>query len=116
MKKGWGKWAVLLAILLVAAFVALFFADRIQRADGAISITEGYLPSEVGDLFYKLYTPSGLKDGEKYVLSRNKLQIEVLQNLDRVAPAGALLIAAWPNIKGATGMPVRAFAVTPKAK
>ena len=53
---------------------------------------------------------------ERYVLSRNKLQIEVLQNLDRVAPAGALLIAAWPNIKGATGMPVRAFAVTPKAK
>lgn len=65
MKKGWGKWAVLLAILLCAAFVALLFADRIQRADGAISITEGYLPSEVGDLFYKLYTPSGLKDGEK---------------------------------------------------
>lgn len=51
---------------------------------------------------------------ERYVLSKNKLQIEVLQNLDRVAPAGALLVAAWPNIKGATGMPVRAFAITPK--
>ena len=65
MKKGRGKWAVLLAGLLIAAFVALFFADRIQRADGEIVITEGYLPSEVGDLFYKLYTPAGLKDGEK---------------------------------------------------
>lgn len=65
MKKGWGKWAAALAVLLCIAFAALFFADRIQRADGAITITEGYLPSEVGDLFYKLYTPSGLKDGEK---------------------------------------------------
>ncbi len=64
MKKGWGKWAAALAILLCVAFVALFFADRIQRADGGITITEGYLPSDVGDLFYKLYTPSGLKDGE----------------------------------------------------
>ncbi len=65
MKKGWGKWAAALAVLLCVAFVALFFADRIQRADGGITITEGYLPSDVGDLFYKLYTPSGLKDGDK---------------------------------------------------
>ncbi|MBQ8698265.1 MAG: cyclase family protein [Schwartzia sp.] len=53
---------------------------------------------------------------ERYVLSKGKLQIEVLQNLDRVAPAGALLFAAWPSIKGATGLPVRAFAITPKTK
>ena len=65
MKKGWGKWTVLLAALLIAAFVALFFANRVQRADGAIDITEGYLPSDVGDLYYKLYMPSGLSDGEK---------------------------------------------------
>lgn len=65
MKKGWGKWAAALAVLLCVAFVALFFADRIQKADNAITITEGYLPSEVGALFYKLYTPSGLKNGEK---------------------------------------------------
>ncbi len=65
MKKGVIKWAAILAALLCAAFVALFFANRIQTADGGIRITEGYLPSEVGDLFYKLYTPAGLKDGEK---------------------------------------------------
>ncbi|MBR4907012.1 MAG: hypothetical protein IKZ44_09225 [Clostridia bacterium] len=65
MKKGWGKWAAALAILLCVAFIALLFADRIQRADGGITITEGYLPSDVGDLFYKLYTPSGLRDGEQ---------------------------------------------------
>lgn len=51
---------------------------------------------------------------ERYVLGAGKLQIEVMANLDRVAPTGALLIAAWPNIEGATGLPVRVFAITPK--
>ena len=51
---------------------------------------------------------------ERYVLASGKLQIEVLDNLDKVAPAGAILVAAWPRIEGATGMPVRAFAITPK--
>ncbi len=51
---------------------------------------------------------------ERYVLSIGKLQIEVLDNLDKVAPAGALLLAAWPRIEGATGLPARVFAITPK--
>ena len=51
---------------------------------------------------------------ERYVLRQGKLQIEVLDNLDKVAPAGALLVAAWPRIENATGMPVRVFAITPK--
>ena len=45
---------------------------------------------------------------------KGKLLIEVLQNLDRVAPAGALLVAAWPRIEGATGLPARVLAITPK--
>ena len=49
---------------------------------------------------------------ERYVLSKGKLQIEVLCNLDQVAPAGAILFAAWPNIEGATGLPARVWAVT----
>ncbi len=65
MKKGWKLPLILTAALLIVAFAALFFANRVQRADGAITITEGYFKSEVGDLFYKLYTPSDLKDGEK---------------------------------------------------
>ena len=51
---------------------------------------------------------------ELAVLYKGKLQIEVLQNLDRVAPAGALLVAAWPRIEGATGLPARVLAITPK--
>ena len=49
---------------------------------------------------------------ERYVLSKGKLQIEVLCNLDQVAPAGAILFAAWPRIEGATGLPVRVWAIT----
>ena len=52
---------------------------------------------------------------ERWVLDHGKLQIEVLRNLDKVAPAGAILVAAWPSIEGATGMPARVFAITPKA-
>lgn len=51
---------------------------------------------------------------ERYVLQKGKLQIEVLCHLDKVAPAGALLLASWANIEGATGLPVRAVAITPK--
>ena len=49
---------------------------------------------------------------ERYVLEKGKLQIEVLCNLDQVAPAGAVLLAAWPRIEGATGLPVRVWAIT----
>lgn len=49
---------------------------------------------------------------ERYVLFKGKLQIEVLCNLDQVPPAGAVLVAACPNIVGATGLPVRVWAVT----
>ena len=48
---------------------------------------------------------------ERYVLGKGKLQIELLCNLDQVPAAGAVLLAAYPNIKGATGLPVRAWAV-----
>lgn len=51
---------------------------------------------------------------ERYVLSKGKIQIELLANLDRVAPTGAVLFAAWANIEGANGLPVRAVAVQPK--
>lgn len=51
---------------------------------------------------------------ERYLLSKGKLQVEVMTNLDKVAPAGALLFVAWPNIKGATGLPARLVAITPK--
>ena len=64
----------------------------------------------------KLAAQAGDLACERYVLSHGSVQIEVLCNLDRVAPAGALLFAAWPRIEGATGLPARVFALTPRQK
>ena len=60
----------------------------------------------------KLAAEAGDLACERYVLDKGKLQIEVLCNLDQVPPAGALLCAAYPKIKGATGLPVRVWAIT----
>ena len=50
---------------------------------------------------------------ERYVLSHGKIQVELLRNLDQVAPAGAVVAVAFPRITGATGLPARVWAVTP---
>ena len=62
MRKAKEKWAVLLAILLVAAFAALTAANSVQTAHGVITVTEGVIDANRGDrhlgmMTYKLYTP-----------------------------------------------------------
>lgn len=49
---------------------------------------------------------------ERYVLDKGKLQVEMLTNLDQVAPAGAVIIVSYPRIEGATGLPARVWAIT----
>lgn len=49
---------------------------------------------------------------ERYVLEHEKLQVELLTNLDQVSPAGAVVIVSYPRIEGATGLPARVWAVT----
>ena len=49
---------------------------------------------------------------ERYVLDSGKIQVELLQNLDQVAPAGAVVLVAFPRIEGANGMPARVWAIT----
>ena len=48
---------------------------------------------------------------ERYVLDGGHCQVEVLNNLDRVPEAGAIIFVTWAHIQGATGLPVRAWAV-----
>ena len=81
------------------------FDVRKAAANGheTLDTDASYLAVEAGDLAC-----------ERYVLGKGKLQIEVLANLDKVAPAGALLFASWPRIEGATGLPARVYALTPK--
>lgn len=51
------KAAALLAILLVAIFVCMIFANSIQTAHGDIDVTMGVIESNLGSIVYKLYTP-----------------------------------------------------------
>ncbi len=48
---------------------------------------------------------------ERYVLKKDKFQIEVLNNLDKLPPVGAIIFIAAPRITEANGLPVRAWAI-----
>ena len=48
---------------------------------------------------------------ERYLLSKGKLQVEVMCNLEKVPKAGAVAVAAFLPIEGATGLPVRMWAI-----
>ncbi len=48
---------------------------------------------------------------ERYVLDNGHVQVELMDNLDQVPATGAIIFVAWPRVSGATGMPVRAWAV-----
>ena len=78
------------------------YEERNAAANGheTLDTDASELAAEAGDLAC-----------ERYVLAKNKLQIEVLCNLDKVPEAGAVLFAAWPRIEGATGLPVRVWAI-----
>ncbi len=49
--------------------------------------------------------------GERYILSKDRFQIEAMNNLDKLPPVGALIFIAAPRIIYANGLPVRAWAV-----
>lgn len=51
---------------------------------------------------------------ERYVLSRNRYQIELLANLDRVPEAGAVVVVSFPKPKNGSGFPARVFAIVPR--
>ncbi len=49
--------AIALVLLLAIVFGCMFAADRIQRGNGTVAVTEGWIETDVGNLLYKLYTP-----------------------------------------------------------
>lgn len=50
---------------------------------------------------------------ETYILQQNHYQIELLNNLDKVPEAGALVVVTFPKPKNGSGFPARAFAILP---
>jgi len=52
-------------------------------------------------------------DSETYLLQHGHYQIEVMANLDKVPPKGALIVVTWPKVRKGLGFPARAFAILP---
>lgn len=51
--------------------------------------------------------------GEQYILSVDRIQIEVMRNLDQLPPTGAVIVLGFPKLKEGTGFPTRAYAIYP---
>jgi kynurenine formamidase len=52
-------------------------------------------------------------DSETWLLQHGHYQIEVMANLDKVPPKGALIVVSWPKVRKGLGFPARAFAILP---
>ena len=52
-------------------------------------------------------------DSETYILQHGHYQIEVMANLDKVPPKGALVVVTWPKVHKGLGFPARVFAILP---
>jgi kynurenine formamidase len=52
-------------------------------------------------------------ESETYLLQHGHYQIEVMANLDKVPPKGALIVVTWPKVQKGLGFPARAFAILP---
>ena len=50
---------------------------------------------------------------ENWLLRHGHWQIEVMANLDKVPPSGAILVVTWPKPRNGLGFPARAFAILP---
>lgn len=48
---------------------------------------------------------------ESWLLKQDRMQIEVMANLDKVPEFGSIIFCAFPKILGASGFPVRCFAL-----
>ena len=52
--------------------------------------------------------------GERYWLSQDKFQVEVLNNLAKVPAVGSVIVLGVPKIQRASGFTIRAFAILPE--
>lgn len=59
------------------------------------------------------FQKNGALIGEYYVLEQDTYQVEVMTNLDKVPAKGAVIFNIVPKVKGASGFPVRSFAILP---
>lgn len=52
---------------------------------------------------------------EYYILAQDRIQVELLCNVEQCPPIGGIFFCTYPKVKGGTGYPARCFALCPKA-
>jgi len=65
------------------------------------------------DPFFVANSDTGMIS-EKYVLCKDKLNVELLHNLETLPPVGAIIFITFPIVKDGVGFTSRVFAITPK--
>lgn len=50
---------------------------------------------------------------ETWLLQHDHYQIEVMDNLDKLPPTGAVIFVTWPKVENGVGFPARAIAILP---
>ena len=86
---------------MVHGSAAVLYNERDIAMNGheTFDTDASYLAAEAGDLAC-----------ERWVLDQGHLQVEVMDNLDKVPATGAIVFVSWPRIEGATGLPARVVA------
>lgn len=51
---------------------------------------------------------------ERYILAQNRIQVELLTNLDQLPVVGSIVFCTFPKVKGGSGFPCRCFALCPR--
>lgn len=53
---------------------------------------------------------------EYLILEKNRIQIEMLKDLNKCTPVGGIIVCTFPKLKDGSGYPARCFAICPKIK
>ncbi|MDO4315936.1 MAG: cyclase family protein, partial [Oscillospiraceae bacterium] len=80
-----------------------------ERNIGAI----GHEPADTDPGFVTTKEGAYPYPGEQYILQVDRIQIEVMRNLDQLPPVGAMIVCAFPKLKDGVGFPARCFAICP---
>ncbi len=80
-----------------------------ERNIGAI----GHEPADTDPGFITTKEGAYPYPGEQYILQVDRIQIEVMRNLDQCPPVGGMIVCAFPKLKNGTGFPARCFAICP---
>ena len=81
-----------------------------ERNIGAI----GHEPADTDPGFVTTKEGAYPYPGEQYILEVDRIQIEVMRNLDQLPPVGGMIICSFPKLKDGTGFPARCFAICPE--